>query len=238
MSRLVRLYNYILNHPRTRRGYWGEWYYSERYSKVLNTLVEFYPSLRSVLEIGCGKGFYAKLLQKIRPDCTYFGFDLDKATLKNAFRNSNTNYVVCDAAWLPVQDCSVDLVLCSEVLEHLNAPYEVLSALPKISRTGVVITFPVEHLSMKVRTMHPEHVIGLEWGAAAAKLMQEGMTILRSGEIARFFLPCGIIEFLPIPKNKLTESLMILVNTALKKMVPLTLVPNQVILIVASKRKT
>jgi hypothetical protein len=51
-------------------------------------------------------------------------------------------------------------------------------------------------------------------------------------------LPVGIVEFLPIPKNKLTESLMVFMNAVLKKMVPLTLVPNQVILIVASKKKT
>jgi ubiquinone/menaquinone biosynthesis C-methylase UbiE len=206
MSRLVKLYDYILKHPRTRRGYWGEWYFSERYNKVLNTLVEFYPNLQSVLEIGCGKGFYARLLQ-------------------------NTNYAVCDAAWLPARDCSADIVLCSEVLEHLNAPYEVLSALPRISRIGVIITFPVEHLSMKVRTMHPEHLVCLEWRTVVANLVQEGMTILRTEEIARFFFPCGIVEFLPILKNKLTESLIILINAALKKMVPLALVPNQVILI-------
>lgn len=237
MSRLVKLYDYILKHPRTRRGYWGEWYFSERYNKVLNTLVEFYPNLQSVLEIGCGKGFYARLLQKLRPDCSYFGLDLDKTTLKDAFRSRNTNYAVCDAAWLPARDCSADIVLCSEVLEHLNAPYEVLSALPRISRIGVIITFPVEHLSMKVRTMHPEHLVCLEWRTVVANLVQEGMTILRTEEIARFFFPCGIVEFLPIPKNKLTESLIILINAALKKMVPLALVPNQVILIVASKKK-
>jgi len=233
----VKVYDYILNHPRTRRGYWGEWYFSERYCKVLNTAVEVYPDLRSVLEIGCGKGFYASLLQKIRPDCTYFGLDLDRMTLKEAFSGSNTNYVVCDANWLPVRDYSIDVVLCSEVLEHLNAPYKVLSALPRILRTGVVITFPVEHLSMKLKTMHPEHVMHLEWRAVVTKLTREGMMILRSEEIARFFLPCAIVEFLHIPKNRLTESLMIFMNAVLRKMTPLTLVPNQVILIVASKKK-
>jgi SAM-dependent methyltransferase len=238
MSKLVKVYDYILNHPRTRRGDWGEWYFSERYCKVLNTVGEFYPNLRSVLEIGCGKGFYASLLQKLRPDCTYFGLDLDKMTLREAFRSNNTNYVVSDATRLPVRDYSVDVVLCSEVLEHLNAPYKVLSAIPKILRTGVIITFPVEHLSMKLKTMHPEHVIYLEGRAVVAKLVQEGMTILRSEEIARFFLPCAIIEFLPIPKNRLTESLIIFMNAVLRKMVPLTLVPNQVMLIVASKKKT
>jgi SAM-dependent methyltransferase len=237
MSRLVKVYDYILKHPRTRRGYWGQWYFSKRYIKVLNAVVEFYPNLRSVLEIGCGKGFYANLLQKLRPDCSYFGLDLEKKTLKEAFRSSNTNYVVCDAARLPVRCKSADLVLCSEVLEHLDAPYEVLSSLPKISHMGIIITFPVEHLSMKLKTIHPEHRIRLEWKTVLAKLVEEGMTILRSEEIARFFLPCGVLEFLPIPKNKLTESFMIFMDVVLRKVVPLTLVPNQVILIVSSKKK-
>jgi SAM-dependent methyltransferase len=237
MSRLAKVYDYILKHPRTNRGYWGEWYFSERYEKVLNTVVEYFPNLRSVLEIGCGKGFYASLLRKLLPNCSYLGFDLDRNTLKEAFKSVNTNYAVCDVAWLPVRDYSADLVLCSEVLEHLNAPYEVLSSLPKISRMGIIITFPVEHLSMKLRTMHPEHTISLEWRAVVTKLLQEGMTIMRSEEIARFFLPCGIVEFLPISKNKFTESLMIFINAVLKKIVPLVLVPNQVILIVASKKK-
>jgi SAM-dependent methyltransferase len=237
MSGLMRVYNYILNHPRTKRGYWGEWYFSERYEKVLNAVVEYFPGLRIFLEIGCGKGFYANRLRKLRPKCSYIGFDLDKITLKEAFKSINTNYAVCDVAWLPVRDYSADLVLCSEVLEHLNAPYEVLSSLPKISRMGIIITFPVEHLSMKLRTMHPEHTISLEWRAVLTKLVQEGMFILRSEEIARFFLPCGIVEFLPIPKNKFTESLMVLINAVLKRIVPLILVPNQVVLIVASKKK-
>ena len=238
MSNLAKVYDSILRHPRTRRGYWGEWYFSERYGKVLNTVVEYYPNLQSVLEIGCGKGFYASLLQKLLPNCSYLGLDLDKVTLKEAFKSVNTNYAVCDVAWLPVHDYSADLVLCSEVLEHLNNPYDVISTLPKIARLGIIITFPVEHLSMKLRIMHPEHTIRLEWRAVVTKLVQEGMTILRSEEIARFFLPCGIVEFLPIPKNKLTESLMIFMNALLKKMVPLTLVPNQVILIMASCKKT
>jgi SAM-dependent methyltransferase len=233
----MRFYDYILKHPRTRRGYWGEWYFRERYDKVLYTVVEHYPNLQSVLEIGCGKGFYASLLQKLLPNCSYFGLDLDKITVKEAFKSVNTNYAVCDVAWLPVRHCSADLVLCSEILEHLNTPYEVISSLPKISRMGIIITFPVEHLSMKLRTMHPEHTIGLEWRSVVTKLRQEGMTILRSQQIARFFLPCGIVEFLPIPKNKFTKSLLIFMNAVLKKMVPLSLVPYQVILIVASKKK-
>jgi SAM-dependent methyltransferase len=237
MSGLMRVYDYMLNQPRTKRGYWGEWYFSERYEKVLNAVVEYFPGLRSVLEIGCGKGFYASLLQKHLPNSTYLGLDLDKITLKVAFKSINTNYAVCDVARLPVRDYSADLVLCSEVLEHLNTPYEVISSLLKISRMGIIITFPVEHLSMKLRTMHPEHTISLEWGAVLTKLVQEGMTILRSEEIARFFLPCGIVEFLPIPKNKFTESLMVLINAVLKRIVPLILVPNQVILITASKKK-
>jgi predicted AlkP superfamily pyrophosphatase or phosphodiesterase len=66
MSRLVKVYNYILNHPRTRRGYWSEWYYSERYDRAL------YPWLNS-----------------IRICEVSWKSDVEKACTQNFFRNSD-----------------------------------------------------------------------------------------------------------------------------------------------------
>jgi SAM-dependent methyltransferase len=233
MSIATRLYAYVLQQTRSRRGYWGEWYYLERYSKALAAITKLGVPFSSVLEIGCGRGLYALVLQKLKSDCTYIGCDLDRATLDQAFRNGNSSYVLCDVRMLPIKNKCVDLVLCSEVLEHLSSPYEILSSVVDVSRKGVLITFPVESLGNLINVMHPEHILNIELGKIVSSLTFKKLKMLSVSEIARFFLPCGVLEFLGVPKNRFTMLLVESVNMVFKKLIPLTLVPNRVISVIA-----
>lgn len=235
MSVAAKFYNYMLNHPKTKRGYWGTWYFSKRYTKTLNVLLEKAPDFGLFLELGCGKGLYAYHLTRIRPYVLYVGCDLDKTALKQAFKHRNVSYIQCDVNNLPLCANAMDVVLCSEVLEHLASPYELLDSIAALSRKNVLVTFPVEHLGKKFHTRHPEHVIDIEQKQVVKQLTANKLIVLTAEEVSRFFIPCGVLEFLKFPKNKLTLLLVSLIDSLLKKLLPLSFVPDQTILVVATK---
>lgn len=226
----------MLRRSGSNRGCWGEPYFIERQARALYAILELDFSFDTVLEIGCGKGLYAKILHGLKPNCSYVGCDLDASTLKAAFRTKNTDYVLCDARMLPIKDSCVDLVICSEVLEHLDSPYEVLSRLTASSGKGFLITFPVEQLGQKIGITHPEHVQNIQLGKIKDALESKKFGILTAREIARFFVPCGILEFLHVPRSAIAMSLLKAIDTILCRTVPTIFVPNRVILVIAAKK--
>jgi SAM-dependent methyltransferase len=73
------------------------------------------PSLQgTVLDVGCGAQPFRSL---INPDATYLGIDTDGAKAHFGYEMPNTTYFSGDV-W-PVADSSVDVVLCTETLEHV-----------------------------------------------------------------------------------------------------------------------
>ncbi|MEO5332527.1 MAG: class I SAM-dependent methyltransferase [Magnetococcus sp. YQC-5] len=67
-----------------------------------------------MLEVGCGIGY---LLNHLGQGWDRYGIDMDHASLQTA--GTHAKVIRGDAAHLPYQDATFDLVLCSEVLEHL-----------------------------------------------------------------------------------------------------------------------
>ncbi len=73
------------------------------------------PSLQgTVLDVGCGAQPFRPL---INPQATYLGIDTDEAKAHFGYEMPNTTYFSGDV-W-PVADSSVNVVLCTETLEHV-----------------------------------------------------------------------------------------------------------------------
>jgi SAM-dependent methyltransferase len=73
------------------------------------------PSLKgTVLDVGCGAQPFRSL---VNPAATYLGIDTDGAKAHFGYEMPNTTYFSGDV-W-PVADSSVDVVLCTETLEHV-----------------------------------------------------------------------------------------------------------------------
>jgi SAM-dependent methyltransferase len=231
-----RAYGHVLKNLSTRRGYWGQWYYKARYEKVLEHLSKYSQDKEAIiLELGCGYGFYAKYLTEIGCKCSYVGCDIDHTALRNAHRESNVDYVLCDMRQLPFRERSAKLVVCSEVLEHLASPYEALLNMCKTSSRTVIITFPKERVLSVFRDRHPEHVFEIDMETVLSLVISRKFKVLQAYHIFSSFIPCGILEFLAIPRNRFTQTIVGSVDKLLKKITPPTLIPHKTILIEAKR---
>jgi SAM-dependent methyltransferase len=110
-------------------------------------LAEVEPGER-VLDLGCGAGRFVAALQDAGADPV--GVEIAEAALERARRNvpgAEFHGLAADGA-IPLEDASVDLVWCSEVLEHVPDTAGLLSEVRRVLRTGgrLVVTTPSHDL--------------------------------------------------------------------------------------------
>lgn len=99
-------------------------------------------SRHRVIDVGCGDGAKGEWLK--RQVGGYIGFDVSHAAVELARRRGLDARVVSDASELPLEDGSVEIALCVEVLEHMFDP---LAAVVEIHRVlapagTLVVTVP------------------------------------------------------------------------------------------------
>ena len=229
-----KAYGYILRHPATKRGYWGYWYYRGRYEQVLMRLSRFCRSNEIiVLELGCGSGIYASYLEKNGCRCHYVGCDIERKSLRFAYRGKNIDYVLCDIRQLPfVSECA-DVILCSEVLEHVPVPYDTLASICELGAETLIITFPEEKLLFHLKDRHPEHISAVDREETMRILMSKKLKIVFNSQIFSSFIPCGILEFLNVPQNGLARTAVSSIDRLLRRIIPYSLVPHKTIMIEA-----
>jgi len=97
-----------------------------------------------VLDLGCGAGRFVTALREAGADPV--GVELSDGALRRARRNAPGADLraVGEDGVLPLEDASVDLVWCSEVLEHVPDTAGLLSEARRVLRTGgrLLVTTP------------------------------------------------------------------------------------------------
>ncbi len=122
-----------------QKGLWKSPLSSKIVLERVNKTISLVPKdVKTVLEVGCGNGQLINKLHKGGFDC--YGVDVSEEGLK---------YVKCkkklmNADYLYFKDNSFDLVICSDVLEHLSLEVykKTLDELMRVSKKYILITTP------------------------------------------------------------------------------------------------
>lgn len=131
--------------------------------RLMNYHKFFMDSITSedkVLDIGCGNGYLSyDIAQKAKE---IVGIDLNEKNInfaKNHYKRCNLNFVHGDALkWLP--DKKIDVIVLSNVLEHIEERVDFLSALKKKFNTKILIRVPV--ITRDWLTLYKKEM-GIEW---------------------------------------------------------------------------
>ncbi len=109
---------------------------------------------RRVLDIGCGEGV---LLDAFDDGVSVVGVDLNLASLRTCRREKPARPILqADGTEpLPFADGSFDVVLCTEVLEHVPQPRAMIAEIGRVcSPQGrVVLTVPMERLKLAIKRL-------------------------------------------------------------------------------------
>jgi ubiquinone/menaquinone biosynthesis C-methylase UbiE len=113
-----------------------------RFLADLRRLYDARPD-ETVVEIGCGEG---ELLARLRSWCParrVVGLDLSGAILRQA-RAHGLAVAAQSAERLALRDGAADVVVASEVLEHLANPLAALQEIARVARRRVILSVPRE----------------------------------------------------------------------------------------------
>jgi SAM-dependent methyltransferase len=131
------------------------WWHRKRLGVIFSFLFEIFEENRimTFLDVGCAEGFYLKHVASAHSETLCIGVDIARTYVEKARKcgkTLNTEYVVCDVENLPFKDGSIDVVLCSEVLEHVYNYRGALAELFTVAKKYLVISFPGHSYLYKV----------------------------------------------------------------------------------------
>ncbi len=115
-----------------------------RFLRAVECLVE-QSGASTLADIGCAEGFAIRHLQTSRPALDCVGIDIDTDALERG-RLVNPGIPLYPASIysIPYKSGAFDLVLCLEVLEHLDQPERALEELMRITRRHCLLSVPHE----------------------------------------------------------------------------------------------
>ena len=103
----------------------------------------------SILDVGCGEGFTLNRLKEKGIGKKLEGIEYLPAAIELGKKTYPEIKIIQGSIYqLPYKDNSFDLVLCTEVLEHLDNPQAGLKELVRVSNKYLVITVPNEPFFM------------------------------------------------------------------------------------------
>jgi 2-polyprenyl-3-methyl-5-hydroxy-6-metoxy-1,4-benzoquinol methylase len=140
-------------------------------NNFLNTAVKTIRPLNinSILDVGCGEGFTLERFYKEKIGKNFEGIEYDSEAVKTANElYPHLNIKQGDIYKLPYKNNSFDLVVATEVLEHLENPKKAYRELLRVSRKYVLLSVPNEPFftwqriarfqNIRHLGAHPEHI--------------------------------------------------------------------------------
>ena len=131
----------------------------------------------TVLDVGCGEGFYSRKLQESHPDKNFYAFDISKDSVQIAAKseaNWAVNWFVGDLARLPIKDASMDILL------DIFSPANYGEFRRVLSKDGILIkVIPTENHLKEIRQKVQDQLTNKDYSNQDIKNhFQEHFTIL------------------------------------------------------------
>ena len=150
------------------------------YQAILDAISDLLASsenTETILDIGCGEGFYSRKLQENHPDKTFYAFDISKDSVQIAAKsepNWAVNWFVGDLARLPIKDASMDILL------DIFSPANYGEFRRVLSKDGILIkVIPTENHLKEIRQRVQDQLTNKDYSNQDIKNhFQEHFTIL------------------------------------------------------------
>ncbi|HEW0715885.1 TPA: methyltransferase domain-containing protein [Streptococcus pneumoniae] len=152
------------------------------YQAILEAVSDLLASSKTtttILDIGCGEGFYSRKLQESHSEKTFYAFDISKDSVQIAAKsepNWAVNWFVGDLARLPIKDANMDILL------DIFSPANYGEFRRVLSKDGILIkVIPTENHLKEIRQRVQDQLTNKEYSNQDIKEhFQEHFTILSS----------------------------------------------------------
>lgn len=152
------------------------------YQAILDAVSDLLASSKTtttILDIGCGEGFYSRKLQESHSEKTFYAFDISKDSVQIAAKsepNWAVNWFVGDLARLPIKDANMDILL------DIFSPANYGEFRRVLSKDGILIkVIPTENHLKEIRQRVQDQLTNKEYSNQDIKEhFQEHFTILYS----------------------------------------------------------
>lgn len=139
----------VLTHDSNNLRKWeyGNGLYQRVLSRYLDRMAAHVRAVAPafVLDAGCGEGYVYRGLRSRGVTARWQGVDLSEGAVNfAAARGPEATWCAADLRAIPVPDGHADLVLCSQVLEHIPSPEGVRDELARVSSRWLLISVPLE----------------------------------------------------------------------------------------------
>ncbi|HEU3653517.1 23S_rRNA m1G745 methyltransferase [Streptococcus pneumoniae] len=152
------------------------------YQAILDAVSDLLASSKTtttILDIGCGEGFYSRKLQESHSEKTFYAFDISKDSVQIAAKsepNWAVNWFVGDLARLPIKNANMDILL------DIFSPANYGEFRRVLSKDGILIkVIPTENHLKEIRQRVQDQLTNKEYSNQDIKEhFQEHFTILSS----------------------------------------------------------
>ena len=147
--------------------------------EAVSNLLASSKTATTILDIGCGEGFYSRKLQENHPEKTFYAFDISKDSVQIAAKsepNWAVNWFVGDLARLPIKDASMDILL------DIFSPANYGEFRRVLSKDGILIkVIPTKNHLKEIRQKAQDQLTNKDYSNQDIKNhFQEHFTILSS----------------------------------------------------------
>jgi len=149
---------YNTKKEKTSEFYTGAGYlkpgYFEKFGYIYAEMVDFLPDeFEKIIDLGCGPGFFAKVLIEKHPYADYMGIDFSFNMISHSKKlMPELNFIVGNLKDIEIHRLYKPeyVYVCMETLEHVEADIEIIKSIPK----SALLLFSVPNYNSKAHVRY------------------------------------------------------------------------------------